>query len=619
MKIKYFPFSGILGNDDIKLGLIINSIDPKIGGLLITGPKGIGKSTIVRSLSRILPEMDSIKGCKFSCTLDSENLCDDCSEKVKNINYEIIKKNVNVITLPISSTLDRVVGSLDISSSLSGKIKLNEGLLGESNNGILYIDEVNLLDDSISDSILDSSSSGINIIERDGISYIHPARFILVGTMNPEEGELRPQLLDRFGISGEGKMPDNPEDLMEISRRIEEFDNNPDEFIKKYKKSDEKIEKDIIEAKSILKEVRISNEIMMFISKIVLKYKLSNRAMISAVKAAKAIAAYNKRKNVTMEDGKKGLEFSIRHRINENDKKEMEDDLKNNNENRNEDNKNSGNGENGNNNDSQNNENWNNNEIENEDNKNSGNGENWNNNENINNINVDFKLRKKYRSKTTGKNSISNNFRYLDKKNGTHLDMYSSLVNMKINNRDKIDKSDLVLRNTKSRGAIPIIIGIDSSTSMGFNKRIKNSMYISELLLKKSYLLRSMVALISFSENDSKVLMNFSRNFPKLNQKLKSLKSGGKTPLSSGLNLMYKLSLYSKERTLSFLFTDGRGNVSISGNNKMDIIKYSSLLGKYSDVYIINEENGFLPTFNDKIIEYSKGKMINDVKNIKID
>ncbi|WP_061951409.1 ATP-binding protein [Acidiplasma cupricumulans] len=220
MKINYFPFSAILGNDDIKLGLIINAIDPKIGGILITGPKGIAKSTMVRSLSNILPEMDSIRGCRFNCTLNSENLCDECREKIDNNSAEIVKKSVPVITLPISSTLDRVVGSIDINSAISGRVNFREGLLGEANNGILYIDEVNLLDDSIADAILDSAASGINTVERDGVSYIHPARFILVGTMNPEEGELRPQLLDRFGISAEGKLPSSAEELIEIANRL---------------------------------------------------------------------------------------------------------------------------------------------------------------------------------------------------------------------------------------------------------------------------------------------------------------------------------------------------------------------------------------------------------------
>ncbi|WP_287950524.1 VWA domain-containing protein [Acidiplasma sp.] len=605
MKINYFPFSAILGNDDIKLGLIINAIDPKIGGILITGPKGIAKSTMVRSLSNILPEMDSIRGCRFNCTLNSENLCDECREKIDNNSAEIVKKSVPVITLPISSTLDRVVGSIDINSAISGRVNFREGLLGEANNGILYIDEVNLLDDSIADAILDSAASGINTVERDGVSYIHPARFILVGTMNPEEGELRPQLLDRFGISAEGKLPSSAEELIEIANRVDEFDHNPVEFISKYDQDDEILRERIVRARNALRYVIIPDDIEKYMADVILKYHMGNRAMISAVKAARAIAAYNGNKNVTMEDARKALEFALRHRISEEEKSNMERELNNTGQNQGNKNENI-------------NEDMNNNDINNDEKmpvkKNNSTGDDTLNN--IENPRIDMKLRNEI-IKKSGRNAKSGNFIRTGHKNGNHLDLYSSMVSMKINNHKKMQASDIVLREGYSGGAVPVIIAIDSSTSMGFKRRIGNALELSKLLFKKAYITRSRVALISFSGTGARVLMNFSRNFTVLNQRLKSIKSSGKTPLLEGLKQIYKTSAYSGEKTVSVLFTDGRGNYP-PGNMKDDIIDISKKLKNVSRLYIINGENGFLPTYNNLIAEYSNGHIISDVNNVKI-
>ncbi|MFN3921879.1 MAG: ATP-binding protein, partial [Caldimicrobium sp.] len=197
-----FPFTAIVNQEEMKLGLILNVIDPTIGGLLIMGEKGTAKSTAVRALAELLPEIEVSKGCKFNCDPKGD-LCPECKEKLEQRGFlEIEKRKMQVVELPLGVTEDRVVGTLDIESAIKkGEKRFEPGILAKANRNFLYIDEVNLLEDHIVDLLLDSAAMGINTVEREGISFSHPARFILVGSMNPEEGELRPQLLDRFGLS----------------------------------------------------------------------------------------------------------------------------------------------------------------------------------------------------------------------------------------------------------------------------------------------------------------------------------------------------------------------------------------------------------------------------------
>jgi magnesium chelatase subunit D len=610
MRTYDFPFSAIVGNDDIKLGLIVNAIDSRIGGLLITGPKGIAKSTMVRSLSSVLPEIKAVKGCRFHCDPDGE-LCDECIEKQKNGKMEIEEMRIRIVNLPNSTTLDRVVGSLDIAHAIKGQSVLREGLIGEANRGILYIDEVNLLDDSIVDSILDAAASGVNIVEREGVSYTHPARFILVGTMNPEEGELRPQLLDRFGISVEGRMPDSPEILLQISGRVEEFDRNKSEFIKKFEDDDRKIKLRIMKARDLLPYITIRREFLMFIADTVLKNSLSNRAMISTVKTAKAIAAYNGRKEVNEEDLKKALEFALNHRIKEKgnsrpnynykepENKESDNDREKSDPNKKEDGS--------------------------EDNNKSGN----NSTKNMDKQNgkskkdqigkIQIKPKNSMETRISGRSGIARQFKHRGKKSGVHLDMRSSLLNTWTSGFMEINSRTVIMNDSFSSGSIPFIIAIDSSRSMNFSSRIQIAKDFSDMLLKKLYLMRSRVALLTFSGQYSKLVMNFSRNFTSLRNHINSINSGGKTPLYDALKEIYNLSTYEKLKTVSLLISDGRGNV-FPGNPRSDLEEISRKLKKVSKMYIIDKsDNKFLPTYNNLISEYSGATIINDLKNISID
>ncbi|MDF2958262.1 MAG: Mg-chelatase subunit ChlI, partial [Candidatus Alkanophagales archaeon MCA70_species_1] len=206
LRRQVLPFTAIVGQDLMKKALILNAINPRIGGVLIRGEKGTAKSTAVRALAELLPEIEVVKGCPFNCNpRDPAEMCDICYERFsRGEPLEAVRRKMRVVDLPLGATEDRVVGTLDVERAIKEGIKaLEPGILAAANRGILYIDEVNLLDDHVADVLLDAAAMGVNVVEREGISVAHPAKFILVGTMNPEEGELRPQLLDRFGLQVE--------------------------------------------------------------------------------------------------------------------------------------------------------------------------------------------------------------------------------------------------------------------------------------------------------------------------------------------------------------------------------------------------------------------------------
>ncbi|MGF7117861.1 magnesium chelatase subunit D [Methanobacterium oryzae] len=292
MKNLIFPFSAIVGQENIKKALILNAINPSIGGVLIKGDKGTGKTTAVRALADLLPSIKVVKGCPFNCDPDDKNsLCDLC----KSEDMKIEEQKMRVVELPLGSTEDRVIGSINIERALKEGIKaLEPGILAEANRNILYIDEINLLDDNLVDVLLDAAAYGMNVVEREGISIAHPSRFILVGTMNPAEGELRPQLSDRIGLHIIVHSIMDIKDRVEIMARREEFEKNPAEFINKFKAEQKEILENILIARKLLKEVRISEDIMKAIAHVCVNMGVDgHRADIAILKTAKTIAAYN--------------------------------------------------------------------------------------------------------------------------------------------------------------------------------------------------------------------------------------------------------------------------------------------------------------------------------------
>ena len=312
-----FPFCAVVDQEEMKLGLILNVIDPSIGGVLIMGEKGTAKSTTVRALADLLPEIEVIKGCRFNCSPDGP-FCLECLEKKeKGENLEVEKNKMEVVELPLGVTEDRVVGTIDVEYAITyGKRHFEPGLLAKANRNFLYIDEVNLLEDHIVDLLLDSAAMGINRVEREGISFFHPARFILVGSMNPEEGELRPQFLDRFGLCVQVRAITDKNLRKEVLKRKIEFDTAPEGFLKKWKNEQEDLSQRIVQAKKNLSEVKVPEEIYKTVVDLTSQLNLDgHRGDIVLLKAAKAYAAFNKKDSVEKEDLKKVVLFSLRHRL----------------------------------------------------------------------------------------------------------------------------------------------------------------------------------------------------------------------------------------------------------------------------------------------------------------
>ena len=316
-----FPFSAIVGLDKLKLAILINAINPRIGGLLIRGPKGSGKSTIVRALADILPKIKVVKDCPFNCNpYDPSNMCQKCSERYKKgEKLPVEEREMTVVDLPLGATEDRVVGSLDVEKAIKHGIEaLEPGILAEANQNILYVDEVNLLPDHIADDLLDAAAMGWNVVEREGISVSHPSRFIFIGTMNPEEGELRPQLLDRFPLSVTVERITSPQDRVEIVKRNMEFEANPEKFYKKYKPLQEELRNRIVKARKVLNKVTISNTVLESICKACVALKVDGvRPDIVIAKAAATLAAFEDRTEVSLNDVLVAADLALSHRTRE--------------------------------------------------------------------------------------------------------------------------------------------------------------------------------------------------------------------------------------------------------------------------------------------------------------
>ncbi len=309
-----FPFTAIVGQEEMKLALLLNVIDPKIGGVMIMGDRGTGKSTTIRALADLLPEIDVVADDPFNSDPHDPDWIDN---ELEPQTRTIVKKKVSMVDLPLGATEDRVCGTIDIEKALSEGVKAFEpGLLAKANRGILYVDEVNLLDDHLVDVLLDSAASGWNTVEREGISIRHPARFVLVGSGNPEEGELRPQLLDRFGMHAEIRTVKAPTLRVEIVEQRAEFDQNPQVFIEKHQREQETLQKQLVTAQERLPKVDIDYDLRVKISQVCSELDVDGlRGDIVTNRAAKAIAAFEGRNEVTVDDIRRVITLCLRHRL----------------------------------------------------------------------------------------------------------------------------------------------------------------------------------------------------------------------------------------------------------------------------------------------------------------
>jgi Mg-chelatase subunit ChlI len=315
-----YPFTAIVGQERMKLALILNAINPSIGGVLIRGEKGTAKSTAVRALARLLPVQEVVDGCRFGChPEDREALCSECRERLDAGEDPLptTTRRMRVVELPINASEDRVVGTIDLEAALKeGEKRFEPGVLAEANRNILYVDEVNLLDDHIVDVLLDAAAMGVNVVEREGVSVTHPSRFILVGTMNPEEGELRPQLLDRFGLCVDVEGIRDLEQRVSIVEQRAGWEDDPIAFYDRYSSAETETHDRIAEGIATYAEVEIPRSILRLIAQLSIALEVDgHRSDLVCARAAQAKAAYDRHDQVEVGHVTDVAEMVFAHRL----------------------------------------------------------------------------------------------------------------------------------------------------------------------------------------------------------------------------------------------------------------------------------------------------------------
>ena len=311
----WFPFTAIVAQVAMKRALLLNAVNPKIGGVLVRGKKGTAKSTAVRSLASLLPEVTVVQGCPYNCSPEErQGLCSRCEPA--NDSAQTVVRKIPIVDLPVGATEDRLVGSLDIEEAIkTGNRVFEPGLIAATHRGILYIDEVNLLNDHLVDILLDAAAMGRNYVEREGISITHRSDFILVGTMNPEEGDLRPQLLDRFGLAVEVDGRFSPEERQEVVKRRIAYEADPQEFMARWQKAEEEERTRVLRSQEVLTNVVVSDDILALITSICAEYDVDGmRGDIVMYKTAATIAAYENRTEVNAEDVREAANLALLHR-----------------------------------------------------------------------------------------------------------------------------------------------------------------------------------------------------------------------------------------------------------------------------------------------------------------
>lgn len=627
-----YPFAALVGQEKMKLALILNAINPQVGGVLIRGEKGTGKSTAVRGLAELLPEIEVVKGCPFNCDPHTISLmCPSCKEKVlsQRNGIQIEKRRTRVVDLPLGSTEDRLLGSLDIETAIKeGKKSLEPGILADANRGILYIDELNLLDDHVVDVILDSATSGVNVVEREGISFSHPSRFILVGTMNPEEGEVRAQLLDRIALHVPVEAIHQVDERVKITLLRNRFENDPEAFLKECEPENQKLRRKIKKAQKLLPEVVLNDRIQMLLCKMCLELDVEgHRPDVMLAKTAMTLAACHGRKEVSQNDIKEAAEFILPFRIRKNpfgedeqtehmfddiieqiseemdkepppldspDKPDMEDS---------EEAK----------------------EVQGQVQKI---GTPVQIPKEINRRKRDRKVRsgsgKRMKTLATGRKG-----RYLKHRIPTEetsdiafdATVRASAIHQKARkkkvNTDRfliVEKEDLREKVRQSKVSTLIVLTVDASGSMGVGNRMEAAKGTIFSLLMDAYQHRDRVAMVAFRGKDGYVLLPPTSGVELAKKLLVNLPTGGKTPLAAGV--MKALSLIKNEKRkdptivpMLVLISDGRSNISIvEGVDPMTEIEKLGTMAQEEGIHsiVIDSEVTRQRKFIDFTFEFAK-------------
>lgn len=313
-----FPFSAIVGQDDMKRALLISAVDHSVGGVLVFGDRGTGKSTAIRALASLLPKIRVVAGCAYNCDPEGKlaGLCDIC-KKADDGQAKARSIGIPVVDLPLGATEDRVIGALDLERALrAGEKSFEPGLLAKAHRGFLYIDEVNLLEDHLVDALLDVAASGENLVEREGLSIRHPARFVLVGSGNPEEGELRPQLLDRFGLSVEVTTPKDLKQRVEIVQQRDAFESDPQGFSQKWRRKDGQLRKRVLQAREKLGDIDMPAEVVELAAALCLRLGTDGlRGELTLIRASRALAALDGKSEVSATELRAVAPLSLCHRL----------------------------------------------------------------------------------------------------------------------------------------------------------------------------------------------------------------------------------------------------------------------------------------------------------------
>jgi magnesium chelatase subunit D len=615
-----FPFTAIVSQEKMKKALLLNTVNPRIGGVLIRGQKGTGKSTAVRALAELLPEIKVVKDCPFNCNPDDpREMCDSCYNRyAKGEQLPWIKRKVRIVNLPLNATVDRVVGTLNIEKALKEGLKaLDPGLLAEANRGILYIDEVNLLDDYVADVLLDVAASGVNVVERENISVMHPSRFILIGTMNPEEGELRPQLLDRFGLQVEVEPIADPTLQIEIVKKVEEFEADPLGFIAKYEEKQRELKLKIERAHELLPKVQVSNELLHEIAVVCSKLSVSNRAPIVITRTAKTIAALSERVDVNKSDVLEAMELALPHRMRKKpfeqpyiSRETLEEIIS---------------------------KNCFDAEVRNER-PEEGKSRSPPLKEKIFNIGPPFSVNleiKANRETDVGKSGRTVKSIGIDK--GSYV--YSTIPKGKP--RDiaidatiraaasrlagshktlplKIVDEDIREKVRRAKASSLITLVVDASGSMAAQKRMEAAKGAVFGLLSDAYRRRDKIAFIAFRGESSEVVLPPTNNIDQAEKALAKLPTGGKTPLPHALLTALNLVKSEKEtcskniKPIIVLITDGKANVSLSGKIREEIIDISRKIRENNiHLAVIDvSEDPYTPNYINDIIEAANAKHI---------
>lgn len=563
-----YPFTTIIGQEKMKKALILNAVNSRLGGVLIQGEKGTAKSTAVRALAYLLPKIKVVADCPFSCDPDDEAaMCSECrARKARGEVLPSVWRRTRVVNLPVSATEDRVAGTIDLEKAIKkGERSFEPGVLALANRGILYVDEINLLDDHIVDILLDSAAMGINIVEREGISFVHPANFILVGTMNPEEGDLRPQLLDRFGLCVSIEGIADPKLRVEVIKKRAAYEENPFLFMNEAEAAQETLRQEITAAQNILPEVNISDAMLEMIADISVQMAVDgHRADIVMMKTAKTLAAYGQRKEVTEDDIREAAELVLLHRARRAPEEEQQEQKEEQEEQQKEEQQNE-------------------NEAGDSDGANGA-------KETVFAIGEEFKMRRlflpkdrKQRNKGSGRRSRTKT----NLKSGRYV---RATVNMRNKDlaldatlraaapyqmsRDKnglafaVYNQDFREKVREKRIGNFIVFLVDASGSMGAQQRMAAAKGAVESFLLDAYQKRDEISLIAFKGERSELLLPPTGSVELAHKLLEEMPTGGRTPLSSGLQMAYELIVRSVKRDpdlypLLVLISDGKGNVSM--------------------------------------------------------